>query len=127
MLYRSGWPANPKTVISGKSNVRFDQAKLAAFGSTRRPGNLPEEDPILQNLLSANTPVVAIFGKSWAFHVEKVLQIPLAENLALIEDSVRYLKNHHKEVIYDAEHFLTAIAPICLYTRNPSGCPPGGL
>ncbi len=104
-----GWPgANPKDREFFKKiqSVRFNHAKLAAFGSTRRPGNRPEEDQILQNLLSANTPVVTIFGKSWAFHVEKVLQIPLVENLALIEDSVRYLKSHQKEVIYDAEHFF---------------------
>lgn len=104
-----GWPgSNPKDLEFFRriQSVRFNRAKLAAFGSTRRAGNRPEEDPVLQNLLSANTPVVAIFGKSWGFHVEKVLKIPPAENLDLIADSVRYLKSHHKEVIYDAEHFF---------------------
>ncbi|HBG17241.1 MAG TPA: citramalate synthase [Firmicutes bacterium] len=112
-----GWPgSNPKDLEFFRkiNTVKFNHAKLAAFGSTRRPGNQTDQDPVLLNLLAVNTPVVAIFGKSWGFHVEEVLRVPLAENLVIIEDSVRFLKSHDKEVVYDAEHFFDG------YKDNPS-------
>jgi len=111
-----GWPgSNPKDLEFFKKigDYQFKHGKLSAFGSTKRPGNSVEEDAILQNLLSAGTPVIAIFGKSWDLHVKEVLRVSLEENLRIIEDSVSYLKNHHKEVIYDAEHFYDG------YKHNP--------
>ncbi len=112
-----GWPgSNPRDLefFRKVNNINFHHAKLAAFGSTRRAGNCTDQDPILQNLLAANTPAVAIFGKSWDFQVENVLRTSLEENLKIIEDSVRFLKNNGKEVIYDAEHFFDG------YKGNPS-------
>ncbi|NOU36778.1 MAG: citramalate synthase [Kiritimatiellaceae bacterium] len=81
-------------------------AKVAAFGSTRRANTPPEQDKGLAALLEADTPVCTIFGKSWLLHVIEVLQTTPEENLAMIADSVRFLKAHGKEVIYDAEHFF---------------------
>lgn len=81
-------------------------AKVAAFGSTRRAHVKPEEDKGLAALLEADTPVCTIFGKSWLLHVIEVLQTTPEENLTMIADSVRFLKAHGKEVIYDAEHFF---------------------
>lgn len=81
-------------------------AKVAAFGSTRRANVAPQEDKGLAALLEADTPVCTIFGKSWLLHVTEVLQTTAEENLKMISDSVRFLKEHGKEVIYDAEHFF---------------------
>lgn len=81
-------------------------AKVAAFGSTRRANTPPEQDKGLIALLEADTPVCTIFGKSWLLHVIEVLQTTPEENLEMIRSSVRFLKEHGKEVIYDAEHFF---------------------
>jgi 2-isopropylmalate synthase len=81
-------------------------AKLAAFGSTRKPGNLAARDPHIQALLAAETPVVVIVGKAWLLHVETVLGTTAEENLAMIDDSVRTLKAEGREVIFDLEHFF---------------------
>ncbi|MGI6150408.1 MAG: citramalate synthase [Christensenellales bacterium] len=81
-------------------------SRLAAFGSTRRPGIPAERDEGLNALLLANTPSVTIFGKCWDLHVDVVLRTSLDENLAMIEDSVRFLKEAGREVIFDAEHFF---------------------
>lgn len=81
-------------------------AKIAAFGSTRRAKTAPEEDRGLLALLEAQTPVCTIFGKSWLLHVTEVLHVAPEENLAMIEESCRFLKQHGKEVVYDAEHFF---------------------
>lgn len=108
-----GWPgANPRDLefFRQAKNVALSHARLTAFGSTRRAENRPAEDQILANLLAAETPAVAIFGKSWLLHVREVLRIEPEENLALIEDSVSYLKSHGREVIYDAEHFFDGFA-----------------
>ena len=104
-----GWPgSNPKDLAffaeARKSNL--GGAKLAAFGSTRRAGIAVENDPQIAQLLEAETSVVTIFGKSWKLQVEKVLSVPHAENLAMIADSVAYLKSQGREVFYDAEHFF---------------------
>ena len=72
-----------------------------------------EEDPQLKTLLDAETPVVTIFGKSWLLHVTEVLRVEPEENLRMVEDSVRFLKERGREVIYDAEHFYDG------YTDNP--------
>ncbi|MBP7829956.1 MAG: citramalate synthase [Kiritimatiellae bacterium] len=81
-------------------------AKIAAFGSTRRANTPVAEDLGTQALIEADTPACTIFGKSWRLHVKEVLRTTDEENLAMIADTVRYLKQHGKEVIYDAEHFF---------------------
>ncbi|MGB9857137.1 MAG: citramalate synthase [Dictyoglomaceae bacterium] len=104
-----GWPgSNPKDLNFFKrvKEIPLKHAKIAAFGSTRRVKNLPEDDPNLKALLDSDTPVVTIFGKSWDFHVTEILKTTLDNNLQMIYDSVKYLKSHNKEVIYDAEHFF---------------------
>ena len=104
-----GWPgSNPKDAafFDAARKHGFRQAKLAAFGSTRRAHVPVGEDPQIAGLLQAGTPVVTIFGKSWRLHVTEVLGIDPEENRAMIADSVRHLKNHGREVIYDAEHFF---------------------
>jgi 2-isopropylmalate synthase len=104
-----GWPgSNPKDMqfFDLAKRVKLKTARLAAFGSTRRPGILPGDDDNLKALLAAETRTVTIFGKSWDLHVEEVMNISPAENLAMIRDSVQFLKWNGREVIYDAEHFF---------------------
>ena len=104
-----GWPgSNPRDMAFFElaKRVEFKQARLAAFGSTRKPGIRPDEDDNLQAILEAQTPTVTIFGKSWDLHVEKVMNNTLKENLGMISDSVAFLKQCGREVIYDAEHFF---------------------
>ena len=111
-----GWPgSNPKAVeyFNQVKTLPLKHAKIAAFGSTRRAKNTPENDPNLQALIKAETPVVVIFGKTWDFHVTHALKISLEENLALIYDSVAFLKSHGREVIFDSEHFFDG------FKRNP--------
>jgi 2-isopropylmalate synthase len=79
---------------------------VTAFGSTRRAGVAVEEDANIQALVAADTPAVAVFGKSWDLHVHRVLNTSYEENLRMIADSVRYLKSRGREVCYDAEHFF---------------------
>ncbi len=104
-----GWPgSNPKDMAFFERwpELRLRQATVVAFGSTRRPGVAAEEDANIRALIAANTPAVAIVGKSWDLHVQRVLNTTLEENLRLIGDSVRTLKLRGREVIYDAEHFF---------------------
>jgi len=104
-----GWPgSNPKDLAFFQlaRKTRFQHARLVAFGSTKRAKIAVEDDQNLRFLLEAETPTVALFGKSWILHVEKALRITPAENLALIRDSIAFLKSKGKEVIYDAEHFF---------------------
>ena len=104
-----GWPgSNPrdKEFFLRASQLKWKHAKLTAFGSTRFVKNPVEQDPNVRELLAASTPVVSIFGKSWDFHVRTALAISEEENLDLIGDTVRYLVDHGREVVYDAEHFF---------------------
>ena len=104
-----GWPgSNPKDMqfFDLASRVEFRQARLVAFGSTRKPNIQPDEDENLKALVTSKTPTVAIFGKSWDLHVQKIMNNRLEENLAMIDDSVSFLKNNNLEVVYDAEHFF---------------------
>ncbi|HBH27321.1 MAG: citramalate synthase [Desulfofustis sp. PB-SRB1] len=104
-----GWPgANPKSadyfnLIKGKT---LRHARIAAFGATRHIRHKPHKDPNLQALIAAETPIITIFGKSWPIHVTDALQITLAENLGIIEDTLSYLKEYADRLIYDAEHFF---------------------
>ena len=104
-----GFPgSNPRdiTFFQEAKNLRLKHARLAAFGSTRRAGTKPSEDPQLRTLLDSAMPVVTIVGKTWTLHVTEILRTTLEENLAMIEDSTRYLVSQGREVIYDAEHFF---------------------
>ena len=104
-----GWPgSNPKDVefFQRVPALGLSHAKLAAFGSTRRKGVRPADDGNIQALIGARTPVVTLVGKSWELHVVEILETTVAENLAMIEESVAYCKAQGKEVIYDAEHFF---------------------
>jgi 2-isopropylmalate synthase len=102
-----GWPgSNPKDVefFEQAKRKKFHCARLAAFGSTRRKDMRVEDDDQVRLLLDAETPVVTIYGKTWLLHVREVLQTSPEENLAMIGDTVRFLKEHGKFVVYDAEH-----------------------
>lgn len=104
-----GWPgSNPKDLefYARMKDIPLRHSHLAAFGSTRRANNAPESDPVLLNLLAAETPTITIFGKTWNFHVTDVLRISYEANLQLIEDSVAFLKSAGRQVFYDAEHFF---------------------
>ncbi|MGE9267804.1 MAG: citramalate synthase [Verrucomicrobiales bacterium] len=104
-----GWPgSNPKDIEFFKeaAKLEWQHAKIAAFGSTRRADLAVEEDPQVQLLLDAETPVVTIFGKSWLLQVTEVLRTTGEENQAMIRDTVRHLKSAGREVVYDAEHFF---------------------
>ena len=100
--------SNPKDIefFEKVEAVKLKTAKLTAFGSTRRRDSSVDEDKNIRLLLSANTPAIAIFGKSWDFHVAEILKTTLEENLKMITDTVAYFKEKGKEVIYDAEHFF---------------------
>jgi len=111
-----GWPgSNPKDkeFFARASELELKHAKLTAFGSTRFARNPVAEDRNVQALVEAGTPAVAIFGKSWDLHTRRALGITEEENLQLIAETVNYLKQHGKEVVYDAEHFFDG------YTANP--------
>jgi 2-isopropylmalate synthase len=104
-----GWPgSNPKDreFFARARDLKLKHAKLTAFGSTRFAKNPVEEDRNVRELVDAGTPVVAIFGKSWDYHVHRALGITLEENLKLISETVAYLKDLGREVVYDAEHFF---------------------
>jgi 2-isopropylmalate synthase len=104
-----GWPgSNPKDVrfFQQMQGVTLKNAKLAAFGSTRRPLTAASADGNLRSLIEARTPVTTIYGKSWDFQVIETLGTTLEENLAMISDSVAFLLPHFEEVFYDAEHFF---------------------
>ncbi|HEY6012996.1 MAG TPA: hypothetical protein VIU37_03290, partial [Candidatus Limnocylindrales bacterium] len=104
-----GWPgSNPKDIefFATARTMRWERARLAAFGSTRHRSNKPADDPNLRELVAAETPVVTIFGKSWLLHVTEVLGATPAENLDMIADSVGFIADHGREAIYDAEHFF---------------------
>ncbi len=112
-----GWPgANPKDIeffARAKKELKLNTATLVAFGSTRRAGVKPEEDAVLANLIEAGAPVACIVAKSWDRHVDEALRTTLDEAVAMVADSVRYLREHDLRVFLDAEHFFDG------YRRNP--------
>ena len=102
-----GWPgSNPKDIeyFAAAKGRRLKHARLAAFGSTRRKGVAVENDDQVRLLIEAETPVVTIFGKTSLLHVREVLRATPDENLGMIADTIRFLKDHGRYVIYDAEH-----------------------
>ncbi|MBF0322928.1 MAG: citramalate synthase, partial [Magnetococcales bacterium] len=120
-VVEGGWPgSNPKDVEYFRQvrTLSLKNARVAAFGSTRRADMSVETDLVLQSLLRAETPVVTIFGKSWTLHVRKALEISLEANLELIHDSVRYLKQHVETVYYDAEHFFDGFRADATYAMR---------
>ncbi|MBI4297892.1 MAG: citramalate synthase [Chloroflexi bacterium] len=104
-----GWPgSNPKDIefFAEARTLKLKHAKLAAFGSTRRPGIKAQDDPNLQAIVESGTAVATIVGKSWDLHVLQVLETTLEENLAMIADSVAFLKARGLAVFFDAEHYF---------------------
>ena len=104
-----GWPgSNPKDAefFAEAAKRPWKHAKIAAFGSTRRANLKVEDDPQVQALLDAQTPVVTLVGKSWILHVREVLNVTPEENRAMIRETVAYFKARGREVFYDAEHFF---------------------
>jgi len=104
-----GWPgSNPKDVefFERAKDIDWKSATVAAFGSTCRAQLRAEDDKQLQTLLAAETPVCTIFGKTWNMHVTEVLRTSLEENLRMVEESVTFLRQNGRRVIYDAEHFF---------------------
>src|SRR6478736_2922362 len=111
-----GWPgSNPKDqeFFKRAAELTLHHSRLTAFGSTRFARNPVHEDRNVRALVEAGTPVVSIFGKTWDLHVKRALGISNDENLVLISETVRYIKDHGKEVVYDAEHFFDG------YIANP--------
>jgi 2-isopropylmalate synthase len=111
-----GWPgSNPRDMafFERARALKLRNARVAAFGSTRRNSFTCDDDPNIQSLLKAETPVVTIFGKSWLLHVTDALRLSPEENLEIIEDTVRYLSARVACLIYDAEHFFDG------YKTNP--------
>jgi 2-isopropylmalate synthase len=111
-----GWPgSNPKDArfFEMAKDISFKTARLTAFGSTRKSNMEAAACPNIAALLRAETPAVAIFGKTWDLHISEILNVSLDENLGMINDSVEYLKSKGKEVIFDAEHFFDG------YKSNP--------
>jgi len=107
--------ANPKDEEFFKRvrELKLAKSKVTAFGSTRRAGKFASEDRNLHHLLSTGMDVITIVGKSWDLHVKDVLKVSKSENLKMIEDSIRFLVENGKEVIFDAEHFFDG------YKSNP--------
>ena len=104
-----GWPgSNPRDMLffDMAKDITFKNSRLTAFGATRKPNITPENDNNLKALINSGTDAVAIVGKSWDLHVEQIMQNSLEENLAMISDSVAFLKEKGREVIFDAEHFF---------------------
>ena len=108
-IIEGGWPGSNPTDLEffeRAKDEKWHHASICAFGSTRRSGKRPEDDPSLQAMLKADTPVVSMFGKSSVRHAEIALGVSREENLDLIFSSVEYLVAQGKRVIYDAEHFF---------------------
>ncbi len=104
-----GWPgSNPKDMefFERMKHSDLKHARLAAFGSTCRASLKPQTDGNISELLRAETPVVTIFGKSWDMHVTEALGTTLERNVEIIFETVKYLKDNGKEVVYDAEHYF---------------------
>ena len=116
-----GWPgSNPKDLQFFKEikSIHLSHTKIVAFGSTCRAGMLPQNDANIQALIEAGTKVVTVFGKSWDIHPLEALNITLDQNLEIIHQSVRFLKDQVSEVIFDAEHFFDGFKNNPLYALS---------
>jgi 2-isopropylmalate synthase len=108
-LIEGGWPgSNPKDIDFFKEvwDLELKNARIVAFGSTRRAGISVRDDANIQAIMASNVKVASIFGKTWDFHVTHALGTSLEENLSMISDTISYLKEKGLTVIYDAEHFF---------------------
>src|SRR5919112_1442206 len=102
--------SNPKdeAVFELLARETFDCADIAAFGMTRRRDNAAADDAALRALADCFAPVCTLVGKTWRLHLEKVTRVDPSENLAMIADSIAFLRGEGKRVVYDAEHFFDA-------------------
>jgi 2-isopropylmalate synthase len=108
-VVEGGWPgSNPKDkeFFARASEIPWHNAKLAAFGATRRPNRSADGDGDLAVLLEANTPIVTLVGKSWTLHVDEALRTTREENLAMVGDSARFFVREGRRTVFDAEHFF---------------------
>ena len=124
-----GYPgSNPKDAefFARMRETPLRNAKLVAFGSTRRAGGDAASDAALLAVLESETPVVTLVGKSSAEQVREVLETTEEENLAMIADSVRLLVEQGREVIFDAEHFFDGYRRTIRATRSPPCARPPG-
>src|SRR5438309_4134911 len=104
-----GFPlSNPKDeqFFRDVRELKLRNAKVCAFGMTRRRGMKAEEDPGMKALLAAETPVITIVGKTSEYQVKAVLNVTLDENVAMIADSIKLMRDAGRQVVYDAEHFF---------------------
>jgi len=111
-----GFPAsNPKDeeLFGQLKKRKYDYSKIVAFGRTRYKDSKAQDDKNLRLLVEANTDAVCIFGKSSSLHVQKVIETSLENNLEMIYDSIKFLKEYFSEVIFDAEHYFDG------YRENP--------
>ncbi len=111
-----GWPgANPKDgeFFERLQAERFERAEIAAFCSTRRAGRKANQDPMLVPVVAAGTTWITLFGKSWDLQVTDGLRVPLEENVAMIGDTIAYLRGRDRRIVYDAEHWFDG------YKSNP--------
>ena len=118
-----GWPgANPKDTDffarAADGALDLEHATLVAFGMTRGAGRAPEDDPLLGALVEARTDVICLVGKSWGYHVDEALQVAREENLAMVRDSITYLRSLGRRVFFDAEHFFDGFARDGAYARE---------
>lgn len=125
-----GWPGATQIdtdFFAHARDIEFKNAKLAAFGSTRRAKYAACDDPLILKLVESGAPVVTVFGKSWGLHVTDVFRVPLEQNLEMIYDTVQFLVSQGREVIFDAEHFFdgyksdSAYALECLKRAEEAG------
>lgn len=107
--------SNPKDLefFQRLPEIKLRQARITAFGSTCKVGADPAQDSQVASLLSVNTPAVAIFGKTWDYHVTAILRTTQKENLRMIRDTIAYVKAQGREAVFDAEHFFDG------YKANP--------
>jgi 2-isopropylmalate synthase len=102
--------SNPKdeAVFEQLERESLDCAEIAVFGMTRRRGTTADADPALRLMAGSFAPVCTLVGKTWRLHLEKVTKVDAEENLAMIADSIAFLRGEGKRVVYDAEHFFDA-------------------
>ncbi len=127
----AGWPgSNPKDDEAFRripNELNLQTSKVVAFGSTRRVKGKVDSDDTLRQLIEANTEAVCIVGKSWDYHVTEALQTTLDEGVAMVADSVEFLRANGRQVLFDAEHFFDGyrsnpeFALACARRRGSSG------
>jgi 2-isopropylmalate synthase len=108
-VIEGGWPgSNPKDAefFERAKSLEFKNAQLAAFGATRLPRRGVDDDANLAALVAAETPIVTLVGKAWTLHVSEALRTTREENLAMVAESVAYMRAAGRRVVFDAEHFF---------------------